>query len=381
MGALPIGLPVFLVAGSISLVASWILVSRIERLGTHFAISGALLGLIAALAADSPEITSAITAFGHHQGTVGAGVVLGSNVFNLAALLGLSALLAGWVELHRRVVLLSGSVALWVAGISLLVIVGPLSATAGLLLVFAVLAPYTVLLGMRRAHLQNLPLPERWQEWLVRAIREEGSEAAEAQPQRAFGRHDLWVVTVSLLVVVGASVAMERAASAIGARYAISNLVIGALVLAGVTSLPNAVSASYLALRGHGAATLSTALNSNTLNVMFGFLLPAAILGIATGSEGGPLVASFYVGLTAVSLLLAYLLCGLNRAAATVIIAVYLVFVGLVLASAGLSSAWLGLGLALCMAAVLGVVIPSIRGTRAPGAERQTRRDGSEPGS
>ena len=55
----------------------------------------AWLGLVAALAADAPEITSAVTALTRGQASIGAGVVIGSNVFNLAALLGLAAVAAG----------------------------------------------------------------------------------------------------------------------------------------------------------------------------------------------------------------------------------------------------------------------------------------------
>ena len=73
------------------------------------------LGVLAALAADAPEITSAVTALAHGQASVGAGVVIGSNVFNLAALLGLAGMVAGQIALHRRVVLLSGAVGVWIA--------------------------------------------------------------------------------------------------------------------------------------------------------------------------------------------------------------------------------------------------------------------------
>ena len=52
---------------------------------------------------------------------------------------------------------------------------------------------------------------------------------------------------VALVVVVVASVTMERAASALGQRYAVPQIVTGGLVLAAVTSLPNAVAAVYLA--------------------------------------------------------------------------------------------------------------------------------------
>ena len=99
----------FVVGAAVSLGASWLLVSRIERMGNRIGITEAMLGLLAALAADAPEITSAISALAGHQQDIGEGVVLGSNVFNLAALIGLGAVVAGFVALHRRAVLLAGA--------------------------------------------------------------------------------------------------------------------------------------------------------------------------------------------------------------------------------------------------------------------------------
>ena len=94
----------FLAGAMISLATSWLLVFRLERVGERLGLSEALLGLVAALAADAPEVTAAITAMAGRQPRLGAGVVIGSNVFNLAALLGLSAVVAGRIGLHRRVV-------------------------------------------------------------------------------------------------------------------------------------------------------------------------------------------------------------------------------------------------------------------------------------
>src|ERR1700692_844066 len=98
----------FAVVALVSLGTSWVLVSRLERVGERLGLSEALLGVVAALAADTPEITAAVAALAHHQRTVGAGVVLGSNIFNLAALLGLGAVVAGRIGLHRKVVALGG---------------------------------------------------------------------------------------------------------------------------------------------------------------------------------------------------------------------------------------------------------------------------------
>ena len=115
--------PVLFVAGvAVSLSASWLLVSRLEWLGERAGLSEAWLGLVAALAADAPEITSAVTALARGQSSIGAGVVIGSNVFNLAALLGLSAVVAGRIAFHRRVVLLGGVPGVWVAVVCLLTV-------------------------------------------------------------------------------------------------------------------------------------------------------------------------------------------------------------------------------------------------------------------
>ena len=50
----------------------------------------------------------------------------------------------------------------------------------------------------------------------------------------------------ALVVVVVASVAMEQGASALGTHFGVPEIVVGGLVLAAVTSLPNAVSARVL---------------------------------------------------------------------------------------------------------------------------------------
>lgn len=322
----------FVVGAIVSLATSWILVSRLERVGERLGLSEALLGMVAALAADAPEVTASITALVHHQPTVGAGVVLGSNVFNLAALLGLGAVVAGSISLHRKVVVFSGTVAMAVGAACLLSVGGQLSAGAGLVVVLAVLVPFVALLGAHRRILEHLRLPVKWTAWISAAIVEEESELEEAIHPRQGTARDAWTAVGALVVVVVASVAMERGATSLGGHFDVPEIIIGALVLAAVTSLPNAVSAIYLARRGRGAATLSTALNSNSLNVTAGLLIPATVIGLAQPSGSGLLVAGWYVGLTALMLVLAYAGQGLRRAAGGLIIAAYALFVIVLLA-------------------------------------------------
>jgi cation:H+ antiporter len=323
----------FVVGAIVSLFTSWVLVSRLERVGERLGFSEALLGMVAAVAADAPEITASVTALAHHQATIGAGVVLGSNVFNLAALLGLGAVVAGRIRLHRKVVVFSGTVAMLVAVTCLFSVGGQLSAGAGLAIVLATLLLYGALLGSHRSILGGFGRAQKWTVWLHTAIVEEESELEEAiHPRRGTGG-DAIMAGGALLVVVAASVAMERGAASLGVHFGVPEIIVGGLVLAAVTSLPNAVSAIYLARRGRGAAALSTALNSNSLNVAAGLLIPAVFIGLAKPSGSGLLVAGWYVGLTALTLVLAYLGHGLRRISGGLIIAAYVLFVILLLAT------------------------------------------------
>ncbi len=173
-------------AGSVvSLAMSWLLVSRLERVGERFGLSEGLLGLVAALAADTPEITASVTAISRNQRTIGAGVVIGSNVFNLAALLGLGAVVAGGIGLHRKVVALGGAVALWTAIICLVSVAGVIGPATGLVLVLVVLVPYVMVLSRLGGALARAPLPRPWLTWLASAVDEEELElvAGAALPE------------------------------------------------------------------------------------------------------------------------------------------------------------------------------------------------------
>ncbi len=323
----------FALAAAVSLGASWLLVRSLERVGARLRLSEALLGMLAALAADAPEITAAVTALVHGSQRIGAGVVIGSNVFNLAALIGLSGLVAGRVALHRRVIELAGGVALWISAVTLLVVTGGCSPAVGLVLVGVTLGVYVVILGMPHERLARLRLPARWTHWLIAAITEEELELEVAiHPDRGRTR-DVAMSLGAVVVVVGASVAMEQSAAKLGARHGVSEIVVGGLVLAGVTSLPNAVAGVYLAMRGRAAATLSTSFNSNAINVFAGLLIPTTLLGIGAPSAQTTFITASYVAMTVLVIASSYAHRGLRRSSGVAIVVAYLVFVGVLVVS------------------------------------------------
>jgi cation:H+ antiporter len=329
----PAAAAVFVVAVGLSLGASAVLVARIERVGARLGLSEALLGLVAALAADGPEVTAAVTALLHGQHDIGAGVVLGSNVFNLAALIGLGAFAAGGIRLHRRVVIFEGTVALWVAALSIAAVAGLITPVVALVLALAVLGPYVYVSAVQPSGRSALRLPPRLRAWLAGAVAEEEQELSEAISPEKGGLRDVLAAVAALAVVLGASAAMERTASTLGTRLGVPPIITGAIILAAVTSLPNAVAAIYLARRGRASATLSEAFNSNTLNVLAGLLIPAVII-TAAGLGSALRVSVWYAVLTAVTIALALAGRGINRRSGALIIAAYLVFAVTVISQA-----------------------------------------------
>jgi cation:H+ antiporter len=293
-----------------------------------------LLGLLVALAADSPELTSALVAELAGKRDIGVGVLFGPNAFNIAALLGLSALVAGRVPLHRRVVVVEGLSAFGVALIALALVRGVLGGVAAAGATLGVFAGY-VALSMWPS---RLPLPSSWRNWLVRAAKEECEELSWVRPagNRAGTATNLSTLGLSLVGVIVASATMERAASAGGSALRLPQAVVGGGILAAVTSLPNAVAALQLALSGKGPALLSEAMNSNTLNALGGLVLPAAAGGVALGGAGasGSFASASYVAMTLLALAIAYCSRGVGRRGAAALIGAYGAFLaGLVLVS------------------------------------------------
>ena len=240
----------FVAGTSVSLLAGWQLVAALERVGGRVGLSEGALGMLAALAADAPEITAAVSALAAGNHHVGAGVVIGSNLFNLASLIGVAGIVGGFIALDRRVVRFAGVIAAWVALMALAAATGALSPALTLALSLIVFVPYIAVLTLSPERLDRLARHDRVRGALAGAVIAEETEMQlgnESRRGRATHFDALLALGLTLLVVL-ASVVMERSATTLGTRAQVPAIVVGALALAAVTSLPNAVAGVYLAL-------------------------------------------------------------------------------------------------------------------------------------
>src|SRR5437588_1315467 len=140
-------IPVFLASVALMLWAASVFAHRLDLIGERLGMPETLLGLLTALAADAPELSSAITALVSHHSSVAVGVVVGSNAFNLAAMLGLSAVIARRVLARHEAFTVEAFAGLWFVAVCLAVVLGWIGGIVGVALIAAGVVPYVVLLG------------------------------------------------------------------------------------------------------------------------------------------------------------------------------------------------------------------------------------------
>jgi cation:H+ antiporter len=311
-------LPLFVASIALMLVASAVFARRLDGIGLRLGLPEALLGLLTALAADAPEISSAIAALVQNEHAVAVGVVVGSNAFNLAAMLGVSAVVAGRVRARHETLELEAFVGLWLLAVMLAVVAGALGATAGAVLVAVVVVPYVALLAFGR----RLARKSRF---IHRSFGEAHRRARPLDSRReAVGA--LVVLLLALCLIVAGSVGAVRAATDLAQAWSVPEALVGVVVLAILTSLPNAWTGVRFGLQGRGSALMSETLNSNSINIVAGLAVPVA-LGTLAGFPGLAIFdLAWLLGMTATALVLFGKRGGGGRTAGAVLIVLYAIF-------------------------------------------------------
>lgn len=241
--------------------------------------------MIAALAANTPEISSAVTALLVGQHDIGVGIIIGSSIFNLAALLGLSALIAGGLPVRRQGIIFDGAASLMVILVLVLLVFRFISAPVSLMLLMLLLVPYIIVSSLKPDQIKKWRLPEKVYAFLIVVIAQ--TRHASSEPKMVISKSWswAWMGGLALIAIIVTSMGMFRSAIFLSSAWGISTAIVGMLILAALTGIPNVITSIRLALGRRGTAVMSESLNSNTLNILFGICVPAAILSFAPLSE------------------------------------------------------------------------------------------------
>jgi cation:H+ antiporter len=268
------------VAGLVALiVGADLLVRGASKLALSFGLSPLVVGLtIVAFGTSAPEVAVSTGAALTGQTGLAIGNVVGSNIFNVLFILGLSALVTPLVV---NVQLIRQEVPIMIAA-SALVLVLALDGVLGRsdsALLLALLLAYTV--------------------FLVRQSRAQ-SKAAAAEYTASFGRlagsggwdsrlpGQLALIGGGLALLVLGSGWLVDAAVVFARAMGVSDLVIGLTIVAAGTSMPEVATSVMAALKGERDIAVGNVVGSNIFNLL-GCL---GIAGLASGAAGLPVAAA-----------------------------------------------------------------------------------------
>ena len=242
------------------------LVRGASRLALAAGISPLVVGLtVVAYGTSAPEM--AVSVKSALQGDVGAdlalGNVVGSNIFNVLFILGLSATIAPLV-VNQQLVWLDVPILIGASTLVLLLgLDGRISRLDGVLL-FGGAVAYTALLIVQSRRESK-------------AMKQEYEEAFGADPPKSAAG---WIANLALvavglaLLVLGARWLVE-AATSVARVFGVSDLVIGLTIVAAGTSMPEVATSVIATIRGERDIAVGNVVGSNLFNLL-------AVLGLSS---------------------------------------------------------------------------------------------------
>lgn len=301
------------------LAGAWLLVRSASRLAMGFGLSPVIVGAtVVAFGTSAPEFVVGLVAGIQDRGDLAVGSVFGSNITNVALVLGIAAVIRP-MDVHPRLlrwempVLLAATVVVAALGLT-----GTIGHATGALLFVALIAFVGLSLWLQPNAAETL------------AADHVPAPAGKLTRREMAEQSALLVLGVGGLAL-GSELAVNGA-TGIAGRAGISEVAIGVTVVAIGTSMPEIVTTAVAALRGNHDIALGNVVGSNVFNLL-------GVLGLTGAVATLPIDSALYrfeVPALALSTVVLFALSWsdtrLNRWEGAVLLAAYVALVATVLA-------------------------------------------------
>ncbi|NVJ49293.1 MAG: calcium/sodium antiporter [Gammaproteobacteria bacterium] len=236
-------------------------------LARNLGVSPLIVGLtIVAIGSSAPEIFISLNASLSNNPEIGLGNAIGSNITNIAFVLGISAMIkplhveSGTIKREFPVLL---GITLWA---SFLLLDGDLTALESwpLIIGLVIYVSWLIRVGMKTRVRQDLMLQE-----IVDELPDTMTNA----------RATMWIVIGMILLQISSKM-LVYGASNIAAHFGISDLIIGSTIIAIGTSLPELAASVAGVLKDEDEMALGNVIGSNIFNLLAVLSLPGIITGI-----------------------------------------------------------------------------------------------------
>ena len=279
----------FVVSLLVAVAASASFTRRLEIISDYLHFSPGLLSLLGALGANIPNYVASLAAAVSGQVGVGIGIIVGSNIYNIAVILGIVV----FASPGRRGLVLSrqeahdarqvGGFTLAMMFITTLAVgffswkVSPhLSQQATLLAGIALLVLNLLTLGLFCALFAHALRHTPESEVLAKEMAQHGDKAeGEALRSRWGFLRVLGEIIFALSIALAGVIVMVQTGEAVASAIHMPAAILSLIVLAIATSLPNTMVAFTLARMDRASASVEELFSSNGVNVALGIAFPS----------------------------------------------------------------------------------------------------------
>jgi len=275
---------VLIIALVIVIKSADVFVDSIVEIGGALGISQIILGVTAsAIGTSLPEFGSAVVASLTGSTDLGVGTVIGSNIWNIAGILGISAAVAGMIQTNKAGLARDWLMTL-ITGLILLffMLFGDISWPVAVVMIIAYCFYLWILIKAQKKHSNETSLQDESQEKQLKEnndLEEDLEKKSEEKVANVSKKTYLYVLLGIAGLIVGCRL-LVYSADELGSMFGISDMVMGLFVLAVGTSIPELVVTLSSAMKGLHDLSLGTVLGSNTFNILIGIGIPALLLNV-----------------------------------------------------------------------------------------------------
>jgi len=266
---------ILIIALLIVIKSADIFVDNLVEIGTIVGISQIILGVTAsAIGTSLPEFGSALIATLSGSADIGVGCVIGSNIWNIAGILGISATFAGVIRADPKGLSRDGAVTLITALILVVfMFLGDIGKLAAVIFI-VVYAFYlrALIKSQKEENTKNSQIEAQ----SLNEVKETSfiSKIKKIQPKKL-----IWTIIGLIGLIVGCRLLVYSGVE-IGRTLGIPEMIMGLFTLAIGTSIPEFVVTFSSAMKGLHDLSIGTVLGSNTFNIMIGIGIPALIMNV-----------------------------------------------------------------------------------------------------
>lgn len=261
-----------------------IFVDNLVEIGSLVGISQIILGVTAsAIGTSLPEFGSAMIATLSGNVDIGVGCVIGSNIWNIAGILGISAVFAGTIKANPMGLSRDGAVTLATAFILVFfMFLGDIGKIAAIVFIVVYAFYLRALIKSQReetkAQKQNAN-KKLGDEGLIESDQEIKEDSFISKLKTVHPKTLIWTVVGLLGLIIGCRLLVYSGVE-LGKVLGIPEMIMGLFTLAIGTSIPELVVTFSSAMKGLHDLSIGTVLGSNTFNIMIGIGVPALIMNV-----------------------------------------------------------------------------------------------------